>query len=66
MSKRKRHFEQIEKWKHRFRSLSTDLIEYRLREFGTVLFPEARIALRQILKERGEQRVDLENLRKDE
>ncbi len=55
MSKRDRHFQRIEEYKERFRSLSTEKIKYRLTDFETALYPEARIALRQLLKERGEE-----------
>ena len=55
MGKRERHFDKIAGYKCRFRSLSTEAIRHRLNEFGTGLYKEARIALRQILEERRQQ-----------
>ncbi len=53
MGKRERHFERVTEYKERFRRLSTELIRYRLTNFGTALYKEAAIALRELLEERG-------------
>ncbi len=58
MGKRDHDFQKIEEYKQRFRSLSTDAIKYRINEFGTALYREARIALRQLLEERERQNSD--------
>lgn len=54
MRKRDRHFLQLEIWRRKFRSLATEVIERRLQN-ADYLYPEARIALRQIFEERREQ-----------
>ena len=52
MGKRDHYFQKIVEYKERVRSLSTEAIRRRLSNAGDVLYPEARIALRQLLKER--------------
>lgn len=60
MGKREQHFQEIAKYKEKFRHLSTEMIRYRLSNFETAFFPEARIALRQLLEEREQQGADPE------
>jgi hypothetical protein len=55
MGKRERHFQAIERWKAKFRKLSTKTIKARLDEHAEVLYPEARIALKELLREREKQ-----------
>jgi hypothetical protein len=55
MGKRSRYFEKIAEYRDRFRQLSTEMIRYRLNHFETSLYPEARIALRQLLEEREQE-----------
>ena len=57
MGKRERHFERVAECKEKFRSLSTVMIQYRLNHFGTALFKEAAIALRELLEEREAESV---------
>lgn len=53
MTKHERYYLKIEKFKHRFRKLSSEAIRYRL-GIGS-LVKEAEIAYREVLAERGEQ-----------
>jgi hypothetical protein len=55
MRKRDRYFREIEEYKQRFRGLSTEKLRHRLLEQGAVLVPEARSAIRQLLRERDQQ-----------
>ena len=52
MGKRERHFERVARYREQFRRLSTEVIRYRLINFGTALHKEAAIALRELLEER--------------
>ncbi len=55
MGKRHRHFEKVAEYKERFRQLSTEMIRTRLNNFGTSLYKEAAIALRELLEERSQE-----------
>lgn len=52
MGKRDQHFEKVADFKAKFAHLSTEMIRYRLANFGTGMAKEAAIALRQLLEER--------------
>jgi hypothetical protein len=57
MEKRERHFQAIARYKEKYCSLSTEMIRYRLNHFETALYPEARIALRQLIEEREQREL---------
>jgi hypothetical protein len=54
VGKRERRFQKVAEYKERFRDLSTEMIRYRLNEFGSALDKEAAIALRELLEERAQ------------
>jgi len=58
VGKRERHFQKVAEYKERFRRLSTQTIRRRLNDFGSTLYKEAAIALRELLEEREQQSVD--------
>jgi hypothetical protein len=53
MNKHQQNYLRIEKFKERFRKLSSEAIRHRLA--GVSLVKEAEIAYREVLEERGEQ-----------
>jgi hypothetical protein len=62
MDKSSRYFSKVAAYKEKFRRLSTEMIRYRLNHFETALYPEARVALRQLLEERDREEQTSEEM----